>query len=133
MQAVIDLLELARIAGSSEALNHLSDCYYFRLGVEQDFGKAFGCFSKAAKGNAKVGGCFMHGYSVVRNERKASEYAQKAAAGGGLHALEYLAHFYRRGFGTERKITKAVALLEKEGWAANLPLGETYLKGKVLK
>ncbi len=92
-------------ANDPAALSHIgTDCY-----IERDYDAAFEYFTKAAelgdsKGHFQLGGMYMKGYGVEKDEEKAVYHWEKAAIGGHHKARHNLAVIEEENGNTERAV-----------------------------
>lgn len=94
-------------------------CYQYGIGTERDLAAAERCYTAAAERGhvraylmlAQLYGCVFT--PEMTDGRKHYEWCRKAADAGSLEALSSLAECYASGFGTERDLDRANALLER--------------------
>ena len=121
-----------------EALNDLSECYYWGLGTEKDYAKSFYYDNTAAGfGNADslaaLGFDYEHGVGVTADSSKAVALYQQAVSLGSVQGMTYLGLCFENGLGIDKNCEKAVTLYRQaaeQGYArAQRLLGLCYERG----
>lgn len=111
----VRLWEIAANKGDAIAQNNLGTCYYYGLGVEQDYKKAVEWYRKAAEQGieaalSNLGECYYNGNGVEQDYEKAVEWYTKAAEQEETEAKFQLANCYSNGIGTNQDYQKAFEL-----------------------
>lgn len=140
----IDWYKKAALNGHPDAQSQLGQIY--RIGaadVHQDIFEAMKWYEMAIANpedhmglsENEMGRLFQFGQGVAKNETKALEYYEKAAAKGEIHALTNAGAFYYDGKGAPRNIPKAIDLITQaanKGYpGAQLSLAVIYMDGKL--
>ena len=112
--------------------------YYYGIGIEQNFKKAFYWFQKSAEqgeplAQYKLAWMYDKGSGVEKNFEKAFYWFQKSAEQGNVYAQNSLAVDYYYGSGIEQNFEKAFYWFQKsakQGFAlAQYHLGLMYVNG----
>ena len=135
----IENLKDLATAGSVEAQYNLATMYYYGKGVEQNLGKAFQWWSKAAEqafapAQHDLATMYYNGKETEQNWNKAFQWWSKAAKQAFAPAQYNLAMMYYHGEGTEQNLGKTFEWLSKaaeQAFAlAQYDLATMYYKGK---
>jgi TPR repeat protein len=81
------------------AYAYMGDCYYYGIGVPQDYQQAFNYFYEGSQyndphANFGLGQLYLAGYAVPKDRNKAMEHLKKAADGGNNSARCMLGFIY---------------------------------------
>lgn len=95
---------------SNEGYAVIGDAYREGHGVEQNYGAAEECYSKAPVAYAKkrLGDMYRDGIGVKQNYREALKHYQQAAEWGSADAQDCLADMYRNGQGVAKDPAEAM-------------------------
>lgn len=101
-----------------EALNNLSECYYFGQGVEKNHTMCFSLDSRAALTNnpdalAILGYDYKSGIGIAADIDKAIKLFRESVSMGSLRGMVYLGVCYENGIGVERDEKEAVKWYRK--------------------
>ena len=126
-----------KAAAEPQSQGILATIYLYGIGAEKDIDKGLNFAKKAAAngdllGVNALGVCYLNGYGVEKDEKKAFELFTKSQH---LFAAENLAYMYARGLAAEKNLKKALEFYEMAG-NAGLPrsqatLADAYLTGKL--
>ena len=103
---------------SPEAQSNLGLCYYFGLGVVQNYETAAYWYGKAAEKQLAValdnlGGCYYEGRGVEQDYKRAAELIGQAANQDYPNSQSSLGVMYLKGMGVEKNYILAVKWLQK--------------------
>jgi uncharacterized protein len=140
-QAAVAVYKMAAQKGSSKAMNRVG-LLHFRgeAGVLQDFAEAkkfiCGAADKDDKdGQFNCGELYLEGKGVVKDEKKAVDYYEKAAKNEHIGALNVLGLMYRDGKNVTKDFAKAKSNFEKSAAKGNpvglYELGSLFEQGQV--
>ncbi len=130
--------------GDAQSLSALGYIYLYgdeKLGIKQDYKKAFEYYTKASEKDDVVAtnnlaNLYFSGIGVEENKQIAAKLFEKASNLGSVEASVNLAFMYLSGNGIRRSPQEAVALLakasEKNNAIAQYMLGLCYYSGYVL-
>ena len=139
---LIDLPMKEAENGDVEAQNKVGDCYYWGLGVKQNYEKSVEWYQKAAdaglaKAQNNLGNCYYNGQGVKQNYRKAIKWYQQAAEQDDDAANHSLGDCYYWGYGVRKNYRKAVEFYQKSAQQGNVEaqkkLGACYYDGNGVK
>ena len=133
--------EISAEQGNADALYQLAKCYENGYATCKDEKMALELYKKAAEqGNAdaqyelavhyEIEATYRYNHGTKMNQEKAFEWCKKAAEQGNAKAQYELAQYYRRGFGTEVDILKALEWQKKSEDTAKMRIEALSVKKK---